>query len=110
MAHKALKIICLGIFVLMLGTPSLAQNTKGDKPTPTNSETRFKTPKKPLKKGKADAGSKAGPTDPADRLALLLARRTGGTSPGARSGRCSRNRTLPTSKSHGGVTSRVAGS
>lgn len=30
----------------MLGIPSLAQNTKGDRPAPSNRETRFKTPKK----------------------------------------------------------------
>lgn len=46
MVYKALKIVCFSILVLLLGTPSLAQNTKGDKPaTPANRETRFKTPK-----------------------------------------------------------------
>ena len=50
MATKALKILCLSILVLMLGIPSLAQNTKGDKPVPSNRETRFKTPKKSKQK------------------------------------------------------------
>jgi hypothetical protein len=37
----------------MLGTPSLAQNTKGDKPAaPTSRETRFKTPKPSKQKTK----------------------------------------------------------
>ncbi|HET9486159.1 MAG TPA: hypothetical protein VFO54_01925 [Chryseosolibacter sp.] len=36
----------MSMLVLVLGIPSLAQNTKGDRPAPTNRETRFKTPKK----------------------------------------------------------------
>src|SRR5688500_6052311 len=47
MATRALKIIGIGIFMLMLAIPSFAQNTKGDKPV-SNRETRFKkTVKKP---------------------------------------------------------------
>lgn len=36
----------------MLGVPSMAQNTKGDRPAGTNRETRFKTPKKNKQKRK----------------------------------------------------------
>lgn len=46
MTAEAIKIICLSLFLLLLGIPSLAQNTKGDRPAPTDRETRFKTPKK----------------------------------------------------------------
>src|SRR5688572_15282664 len=68
MTGKALKIVCLGILVLLLGIPSLAQNTKGDKPTPASRETRFKTPKKskmkagrPSRKGDDKAGRRVSP-------------------------------------------------
>ena len=50
MTAKALKLVCLGIFVLLLAIPSLAQNTKGDKPAPAGRESRFKTPKKTKQK------------------------------------------------------------
>src|SRR5690348_7508501 len=52
MIQSAFKIICLGIFVLVLGLPAVAQNTKGDKPSPPARETRFKTPKKANQKRK----------------------------------------------------------
>jgi hypothetical protein len=41
MVTRALKVICLGIFLLMLAVPAMAQNTKGDKPTSTR-ESRIK--------------------------------------------------------------------
>ena len=52
MVKKASKVICFLVLVLMLGIPSLAQNTKGDKPAPTNRESRFKTPKKSSNKSR----------------------------------------------------------
>ena len=50
MVNKAVRILCLSTLVLLLAIPSLAQNTKGDKPAPSNRETRFKTPKKQKQK------------------------------------------------------------
>lgn len=67
MTGKALKIVCLGILVLLLGIPSLAQNTKGDKPTPPTRETRFKTPKK--SKTKATRTSRRGEDKAGQRVA-----------------------------------------
>lgn len=52
MDRSVLKIICLAFLVLALGIPSLAQNTKGDRPAPAPRDTRFKTPRKPSKKSK----------------------------------------------------------
>ena len=52
MTKKATKIFCFCVLVLLLGTPSLAQNTKGDRPDPTPRESRFKTPKKSPKKSR----------------------------------------------------------
>jgi hypothetical protein len=41
MVTRALKIISIGIFMLLLAIPSMAQNTKGDKPV-SSRENRFK--------------------------------------------------------------------
>ncbi len=46
MNFKAVRLFGVGIIVLLLGLPAFAQNTKGDRPTPTPRESRFKTPKK----------------------------------------------------------------
>lgn len=52
MDNSVSKLICLAFFVLALGIPSLAQNTKGDRSTPAPRETRFKTPGKAPKKAR----------------------------------------------------------
>lgn len=70
MTGKALKTICLGIIVLLLGVPAFAQNTKGDKPAPSNRETRFKTPKK--SKQKSDTRVKKGDDKPSQRVSVPL--------------------------------------
>ncbi|MEO5599328.1 MAG: hypothetical protein ABIR06_00230 [Cyclobacteriaceae bacterium] len=52
MVSKYLKVVFFSIIVLLLAIPSLAQNTKGDKPAGSNRETRFKTTKKNNQKRK----------------------------------------------------------
>ncbi len=46
MKFKAVRLFGVGIIVLLLGVPAIAQNTKGDRPAATPRESRFKTPKK----------------------------------------------------------------
>ncbi|MEX2234105.1 MAG: hypothetical protein WD824_18205 [Cyclobacteriaceae bacterium] len=84
MIHKALKIICLGILVLLLGIPSLAQNTKGDKPAPSGRESRFKTPKKSQKKVKSGRRIKQKSDKPGKRAGGPPSRARGGDRPGKR--------------------------
>lgn len=81
MTAKALKIVCLGLFVLLLGIPSLAQNTKGDRPAPTNRETRFKTPKKSQKQ-KANRRVRRGDDKPDRGYAIPARRARTGERPG----------------------------
>jgi hypothetical protein len=73
MIQRAVKVICLVIFVLLLGSPSFAQNTKGDKPATANRETRFKTPKKSKKIKPGRRGKNA---DQAGQRASVPASRT----------------------------------
>lgn len=70
MTQKALKYVCLGILVLMLGIPALAQNTKGDKPVPANRETRFKTPKKTKQKRQPSRKARRGNNRQNQRVSL----------------------------------------
>lgn len=55
------------MLVLVLGTPSFAQNTKGDRPAPADRETRFKTPKKSIKKSRPARGINRGDDKAAKR-------------------------------------------
>ena len=82
MIHKTLKIVCLGILVLLLGVPSLAQNTKGDKPAPSNRESRFKTPKKPKQKIKPARKPRQKGDQPSKRVSLRPTKTRGGERPG----------------------------
>ena len=82
MATKALKILCLSILVLMLGIPSLAQNTKGDKPVPSNRETRFKTPKKSKQKRQPSRRVRQGDDRAGQPAATPPRRRREGERPG----------------------------
>ena len=75
MTQKALKIVCLGILVLLLGSPSFAQNTKGD--TPSNRETRFKTPKKQKQKRQPSRRVRRGDDRPGRQTAPPGTKRTG---------------------------------
>ena len=81
MTPKALKLVCLGILVLLLGIPSLAQNTKGDKPAPAARESRFKTPKK-TKQKKANAKRIRAGSDRAGQPTAPPQRRQRGERPG----------------------------
>ncbi|MEX1239254.1 MAG: hypothetical protein WEB30_06040, partial [Cyclobacteriaceae bacterium] len=80
MLNKALKIFCLSLLVLLLGIPSLAQNTKGDKPAPTPRESRFKTPKK--SKQKSQRAKKQDTDRPARRVSPPPGSRAKGERPG----------------------------
>lgn len=82
MTHKALKLVCLGIFVLTLGIPAFAQNTKGDKPTPTNRETRFKTPRKQKQKRQPVRKSRRTNNRQNQRVSLPPGRARDGERPG----------------------------
>ncbi|MGC1243911.1 MAG: hypothetical protein WA874_20120 [Chryseosolibacter sp.] len=83
MINSVLKILCLGIFVLLLGIPSFAQNTKGDKPAPAQRDTRFKTPKKSKPKNQPSLKVKRKGDDRAGRrVSPPATRNNGGERPG----------------------------
>lgn len=82
MIKFALKILCLGMLVLLLGSPSWAQNTKGDKPAPAQRDTRFKTPKKTKQKRQPSIKVKRGDDRAGRRVSPPATRRRGGEKPG----------------------------
>lgn len=82
MTRKALKILCLGILVLLLGIPSFAQNTKGDKPAPSSRETRFKTPKKQKQKRQTSRRVRRGDDKAGQPTSLPPPRKRTGERPG----------------------------
>jgi hypothetical protein len=82
MTPKALKILCLGILVLLLGIPSFAQNTKGDKPATSTRETRFKTPKKQKQKRTTSRRVRRGDDRAGQPAALPRTRNRTGERPG----------------------------
>ncbi len=82
MVYQALKIVCFGILVLMLSIPSLAQNTKGDKPAGSNRETRFKSSKNDQQKRKPGQRIKQKGDQAANRASIPPTRSRTGERPG----------------------------
>lgn len=72
----------MGILVLVLGIPSLAQNTKGDRPAPATRETRFKTPKKSTQKRQPSGKVRRGDDKAGQRLSTPPRRAREGERPG----------------------------